>query len=79
MEGKEVPLTMLYRIMLDLAFTKEASCTAVKKTALDHLKNAVTINPSEPNEEKGFIVIQNCYHDEKPPKPCEVIEEHFTP
>lgn len=70
---------MLYRITIDLSFVKAASAHAVKKTTLDHFKNAVTINPGELNEEKGFIVVQNCYHDETPPSPCEIIEEHFTP
>lgn len=69
---------MKYRISLDLAFDKEASAQAVLKTAKDHLKNAVTINPGLPTEEKGTIILHDCFHDEDPVKDCVIIEHHET-
>ena len=64
---------MFYRISIDLAFHKEASINAIQKTALDHLKSAVIINEGMLNEERGFIMLQECYHDEDPPQECKLI------
>jgi len=64
---------MFYRIRIDLTFTKEASINAISKTALDHLKSAVIINEGYPNEERGFIQLEQCYHDEHPSGPCLII------
>lgn len=70
---------MFWRIRIDLAFEKEASINAIKNTALDHFAKAFTINPGTPEEERGTIVLEKCYHNEHPPKPCQLIEEHLTP
>lgn len=70
---------MNYRIMIDISFEKEASARAVLKTAKDHIKNSVIINPGTPNEERGYIRLQECYHDEDPWGACQLIEEHLTP
>lgn len=70
---------MFYRITLDLSFHDQDAAADILDKALDHLSNAVTINPNQPNEEKGHITLQQCYHDEDPTKPCDVIVHHWTP
>lgn len=69
---------MLYRIRLDLAFPDEADRHDIFDKALDALEKAVTIQPGQPEEEPGFITLEDCYHDETPPQPCVVTEEHHT-
>jgi len=36
-----------------------------------------TIKKGMPEEERSSVRLEKCYHDEEPPKPCEVIKE-FT-
>jgi len=55
---------MIYRITIDLAFENEAPIKAIKNTALDHFPKAVTINPGGEQEERGYIKLLHCYHDE---------------
>lgn len=70
---------MLYRIHLNLAFNDESNMDDIRDKALDHLGEAVPINPGTPFEERGFIIIQHCYHDETPQDECHITEEHWTP
>jgi len=70
---------MIYRITIDLAFENEAPIKAIKNTALDHFPKAVTINPGGEQEERGYIKLLHCYHDEQPNKPCDLLELHQTP
>ena len=70
---------MLYRIRIDLAFPIEAPALALFNHAKGFLPQAVTINPGQVNEEKGFIMREACYHDERGREPCDLVEEHTTP
>jgi len=69
---------MLYRIRIDLAFDTYDPIDDIKDKALDHLQEAHTINPDQPNEEKGFIIIEECHHDLDPSMPCQFLEVHYT-
>lgn len=69
---------MLYRITIDLAFEEEDPTDDILDKTLDHLAKAVTINPDLPSEERGFIKLVKCYHDEDPHRPCELIIEYHT-
>jgi len=64
---------MFYRVSLQLAFVDAANPTKVKDAARLLLSTAVIINKGAINEEKGFILLEKCYHDEDPTKPCEQI------
>lgn len=55
---------MLYRIRLDLAFTDRDPAQDILDKARDHIDEAVIINPGQPNEEKGFLDMEECYHDQ---------------
>lgn len=61
--------------MLDQFFKTEAAARKVWDHAKSEHSNAVTINQGKPNEHKSAGNIHKCYHDEDPPKPCEIIEE----
>jgi len=66
---------MLYRIRIDLCFNAEETSQAIFDRAKQVLTKAVRIaRQGEPTGESGFIEIHKCYHDEDPPKPCEVIK-----
>ena len=64
---------MIYRVRLDLAFTTLGIAEGLKNHALGLLDQAVIINPGEENEERGYISVEKCYHDELNPQPCEQV------
>ncbi len=66
---------MLYRVRIDLCFNAEDISQAVFDRAKQVLSQAVKIaRQGEPTGEISFIEIHKCYHDEDPPKPCEIIK-----
>jgi len=70
---------MFYRIRIDLSFPDEPPPGRIKELAATLLRQAVTINPGQPNQERGFILIERCYHDETPPRPCDLLTMLETP
>lgn len=66
---------MFYRIKIDLAFTNDDSPFDILEKALDVIDQAIVINPDQDNEERGYVTLEKCYHDEDPTKPCEVIKK----
>lgn len=70
---------MFYRIRIDLAYPSDTN----PKSILAHTKNlmpgAIIINPHQDNEERGYIILEKCYHDEDPTKPCEVTHNYDVP
>jgi len=70
---------MFYRIRIDLAFDQQPPPGRIKELAATMLAQAITINPGKVNQERGFILIEKCYHDESPVKPCEVLAMLETP
>ena len=70
---------MLRRIRVDLAFQSEDPALDILDKALDHFPEAKTINPGQPNEEHGFIVLEDCHHNDGVPNPCIVKQRYVTP
>lgn len=70
---------MIYRIRIDLAFINPGVYEGLKGHALGILDKAIVINQGEPDEERGYIQIEQCHHDEDPNLPCELLEEHLVP
>ena len=68
---------MLYRIRLDLAFETEAPRLALFNMARAFVSKAITINPGEENQEVGYLMTEECHHDEHPPQPC-VVTKNLT-
>ena len=64
---------MLIRIRMDLAFDlkKKAQAEALRDALMPFLSHAKIVNKGKPNEEIGFIDVENCGHEEG--KPCEKI------
>jgi len=70
---------MFYRVRADLPFTIEDEATDFYHDCEIALPKASVVNPDALNEERGSILLEKCYHDEDPPRPCEVIEQEFGP
>lgn len=69
---------MLYRIRLDLAYPEDTNPKAIIAQTKSLMPQAVVINPGQPNEERGYIILEKCFHDEDPLKPCEVIAKYLV-
>ena len=69
---------MIYRIRIDLAFDSEGPAQGIEGHALGVFPQAHTVNPGQPDEEKGYIIIEQCFHDEHPAQPCNILSEHHT-
>jgi len=63
---------MFYRYTADLCFTDNQAPSQLKGIAVALMQHAVVINPGQDNEERGFIRIHKCYHDQDPNKECEL-------
>jgi len=62
---------MAYKITLVLHFKDEAPIQKAKDFLLPLYQNAITINEGQDNEERGFIELEKCKHDEG--EPCKKI------
>ena len=65
---------MFYRIRVDLAYPHDTNPKAILAHTKPLLPGAMSIHPGLINEEKGYIMLEKCYHDEDPTKPCELLE-----
>jgi len=65
---------MFYRIRVDLAYPQDTNPKAILAHTKALMPDALNINPGQPNQEQGYIILEKCYHDEAPTKPCEIIE-----
>ena len=66
---------MKYRVRCDLILDVEDETVAkeIAKT-LHKLRDFFRIiRLGELAEERSFIVLEKCYHDEEPSKPCEIV------
>lgn len=66
---------MLIRVRLDLAFpiTNQSQAEQLRDALIPFTQYAVVIKEGANNEERGFIDVEKCYHDESPTKPCEKV------
>lgn len=66
---------MKIRVRMDLAFdiTKRTEAEQLRDALVPFAQHAVNIHEGEDNQEIGYIEVENCHHDEVPPKPCELI------
>lgn len=65
---------MFYRIRVDLAYPSDTNPKSILAHTKSLMPGAIIINPSQPNEERGYIVLEHCFHDEQPNKDCVVVE-----
>lgn len=61
---------MFYRVTMDLAFTEEDEARDFFHDGEIALPKASIINPGSETEERGYIRLQKCYHDQDPNEPC---------
>ena len=70
---------MIYRIKMNLAFPSTATLSDLQKVRgllAPVFRNSVVINEGLANEERGFILLEECYHDES--APCIILERWET-
>jgi len=66
---------VVYRVSLTLFFDEEEQARGAFDALARRKALFRTINPGKPNEEKSTLRLEKCYHDEPPPRSCEVVEE----
>ncbi|KKL16935.1 hypothetical protein LCGC14_2490570 [marine sediment metagenome] len=66
---------MNYTLKLSLHYPEGARNheQAVRDALTPFAQHAVITNEGADNEERGFIDVEKCYHDEVPTKPCEKV------
>jgi len=72
---------MKYRIKMDLSFPDEATLTDLENARAliaPLFQASVVVNEGEDFEERGFVELEKCFHDETPIKPCVILERWET-
>lgn len=70
---------MFYRVRIDMAFPDTTNPGKMRDYGKKLLNQAVIINQGQINEERGFVMVEKCYHDEDPAKPCDVLGTWLVP
>lgn len=65
---------MFYRITIDLCFEHFDLMEDIRDKTLDRISDAIILNPHQLNEERGFMKIEECRHDQAPNEPCTLIQ-----
>jgi len=63
-----------WRVRADVILSDEGIARGLYQHIAAAVKDAETIRPGEPAEEKSYAALEQCRHDEEPPGPCEEIE-----
>ena len=66
---------MFKRIRIDLAFETESPRADIVDKVLDLIGDAVVIEEGEPNEERGYLELEDCNHN-APNEPCVVTDRY---
>ena len=69
---------MKYRITISVFVDDEKTAQRIFNWLKENRGAFRSILRGQPNEERSFIRIERCYHDETPAKPCEVIAEYVS-
>jgi len=63
-----------WRVRADVILSDEGVARGLYQHIAAAVKEAETIRPGEPAEERSWADLELCRHDEEPPGPCEEIE-----
>jgi len=63
-----------WRVRADVILSDEGIARGLYRHIAAAVKDAETIRPGEPVEERSSATLELCRHDEEPPGPCEEIE-----
>jgi len=64
---------MFYRVTMQLAFFKQDEAKDFYHDGEVAMPKSKVINPGQPNEEKGYIRLEKCYHDQDPVLACQIL------
>lgn len=70
---------MIYRVTAHLAFIDEDEARDFYHDCAIAITKSITLNPGQPNEERGHIYRETCHHDQYTTAPCEITAEEHTP
>jgi len=66
---------MKYRLTVSIFMDSEADAETIFRFLEGKRGIFKTIKKGMPEEEPSSVMLERCYHDEEPPKPCEVMKE----
>ena len=70
---------MIWRVHAALAFNEyDEALDFFHDCEIAHSK-AVDIKPGQPDEEKGYAFLEECYHDQDPSLPCKSLKQCLNP
>ena len=70
---------MFYRVSADLLFVNEDEARDFYHDCENACPKSIIINPGQPNEEQGTITLQQCFHDQNPATPCNILIANTCP
>jgi hypothetical protein len=65
----------VYRVRLNIIFDDEAEARKAYDMLYKRRGLMQSINKGKDNEENSQIILEQCFHDEPIPKPCQILEE----
>jgi len=65
---------MLYRVRLNAFIEERRVAEEIYKILEEYFEHFRTVSRGEPSEERSFLTLERCFHDEVPPRPCEELE-----
>jgi len=69
---------MKYRVTLSIIFDNYEDAKKIYDFLAGYGRLFKTIRKGEPVEERSLIMLERCYHDEEPTKPCEILEQYTS-
>jgi len=70
---------MFYRIRADIPFTSADEANDFYVDCQKAIIKGSVINPHQPDEERGVIQEEKCFHDEDPHIPCVILHHELAP
>jgi len=64
-----------YRVSASLFLDRRKDAVRVFEKLKREKELFLTIRKGEPVEQRSFVRLERCYHDEEVPRPCEVVEQ----
>jgi len=64
-----------YRVSASIYFNRREDADIIFEEVKRRKELFTAVRRGEPGEQRSFVMLERCYHDEEEPRPCEVIEK----
>jgi len=64
-----------YRVSASLYLDRRRDAARIFEMLEREKELFLTVREGRPSEQRSFARLEKCYHDEEPPRPCEVVEQ----